>query len=96
MTKTHGNISWPLPLSAHALDVAASPIEPKPVRALFSEISAHLMCVTPTAHWLEYVDWANPVLAEPIAIRDGHVLTPDRPGSGVEWDEAAVKRYLIE
>lgn len=63
---------------------------------LFSEISAHLMCVTPTAHWLEYVDWANPVLAEPLKIRDGHVLTPDRPGSGVEWDEAAVKRYLIE
>lgn len=63
---------------------------------LFSEISAHLMCVTPTAHWLEYVDWANPVLAEPLTVRDGHVLTPDRPGSGVEWDEAAVKRYLIE
>ena len=26
---------------------------------LFPEISAHLMCVTPTAHWLEYVDWID-------------------------------------
>ncbi len=30
---------------------------------LFSEVSAHLLCVTPTAHWLEYVDWADAVLA---------------------------------
>ena len=34
MTKTHGKINWPLPLSAHAFDVAASPIDPKPVRGL--------------------------------------------------------------
>ncbi len=62
---------------------------------LFSEVSAHLMTVTPTAHWLEYVDWANPVLQQPLKIQDGHVLTSERPGSGVEWDEAAVKKYLV-
>jgi mandelate racemase len=28
---------------------------------LFSEISAHLLAVSPTRHWLEYVDWANPI-----------------------------------
>src|SRR5262249_26495778 len=26
---------------------------------LYPEVSAHLLAVTPTAHWLEYVDWAN-------------------------------------
>ncbi len=62
---------------------------------LFSEISAHLMAVTPTAHWLEYVDWANPILAQPLVVRDGYVQASDRPGSGVEWDESAVKRYLV-
>jgi mandelate racemase len=62
---------------------------------LFSEVSAHLMTVTPTAHWLEYVDWANPVLQQPLQIKDGHVLTSERPGSGVEWDETAVKKYLV-
>lgn len=60
---------------------------------LFPEVSAHLMAVTPTAHWLEYVDWAAPLLREPVAIRDGHAVVPDRPGIGIEWDEAAVARF---
>ena len=29
---------------------------------LYPELSAHLLAVTPTCHWLEYVDWAAPVL----------------------------------
>lgn len=62
---------------------------------LFPEVSAHLMCVTPTAHWLEYVDWASPVLAEPLEIRDGCALVPDRPGNGMRWNEEAVARFLV-
>jgi mandelate racemase len=63
---------------------------------LFPEISAHLLAATPTAHWLEYVDWANPILREPIRIVDGAAIVPDRPGSGLEWDADAVARYRIE
>jgi mandelate racemase len=63
---------------------------------LFPEISSHLLAATPTAHWLEYVDWANPILREPIRIVDGAAIAPDRPGSGLEWDEDAVARYRIE
>ncbi len=62
---------------------------------LFPEASAHLLAVTPTCHYLEYVDWANPILAEPLAIVGGAALIPDRPGSGVAWDEKAVKRYTM-
>jgi mandelate racemase len=62
---------------------------------LFPEASAHLLAVTPTAHWLEYVDWADPVLQEPLKLRDGCVLIPGRPGIGMQWNEKAVKRYLI-
>ncbi len=62
---------------------------------LFSEVSAHLMTVTPTGHWLEYVDWANAVLQEPLAIRNGHVLIDEQPGCGVQWDEKAVAKYLV-
>jgi len=62
---------------------------------LFSEVSAHLMTVTPTAHWLEYVDWANGVLQEPLKVKDGHVLIGEEPGSGIAWDEAAVAKYLV-
>src|SRR5262245_30632671 len=53
---------------------------------LFPEVSAHLLAVTPTCHWLEYVDWANPVLRDPLPIKDGHALAPERPGSGLAWD----------
>jgi mandelate racemase len=60
---------------------------------LYPEISAHLLAVTPTRHWLEYVDWANPVLAEPLRIVDGAAIIPDRPGNGLAWNEQAVARY---
>ncbi len=62
---------------------------------LFPEVSAHLLAVTPTAHWLEFVDWAAPVLAQPTMVRDGHVTPADRPGSGIDWDEAAVARFAV-
>jgi mandelate racemase len=62
---------------------------------LFPEASCHLLAVTPTCHWLEYVDWADPVLAEPVQIRDGNVLIPERPGLGISWNEQAVKRFAV-
>jgi mandelate racemase len=62
---------------------------------LFPEASAHLLAVTPTAHWLEYVDWADPVLEEPLSVKDGRVQIPERPGVGVTWNEDAVRRYQI-
>jgi mandelate racemase len=60
---------------------------------LYPEFCAHLMRVTETAHWLEWANFANPVIAEPFEIKEGNVLIPDRPGSGIEWDEYAVARY---
>jgi mandelate racemase len=62
---------------------------------LFPEVSAHLMTVTPTAHWLEYVDWAAPILEQPIQVRDGDAIVPDRPGNGLSWDREAVERYRL-
>jgi mandelate racemase len=62
---------------------------------LFPEASAHLLAVTPTCHWLEYVDWASPILADPLRIADGAAVIPDRPGTGVAWDEKAVKRHRM-
>ncbi len=63
---------------------------------LFPEVSAHLLAATPTRHWLEYVDWAGAIVAEPLAIHDGLALAPDRPGNGLVWDEAAVRKYRME
>jgi mandelate racemase len=60
---------------------------------LYPEFSAHLLAATPTCHWLEYVDWASPILEQPIEIRDGQAIIPSRPGAGITWDEDAVNRY---
>jgi L-alanine-DL-glutamate epimerase-like enolase superfamily enzyme len=57
---------------------------------LYPEVAGHLMRVTETAHWLEWQDWANPVLAEPFQLENGYLLIPDRPGNGIEWDEHAI------
>ena len=63
---------------------------------LFPEISAHLLAVAPTSHWLEYVDWANPILEEHLKVEDGHARPPDTPGTGISWNEEGVQRYLVE
>jgi len=62
---------------------------------LFPESSCHLLAVTPTSHWLEYVDWAVPLMQEQLKAEAGFIHIPDRPGSGVVWDEVAVERYLV-
>lgn len=62
---------------------------------LFPEVSAHLLAITPTSHWLEYVDWAAPILAEPLHIKDGTAIVPERPGSGLAWNTDAVDRYRM-
>ena len=77
--KTFGVTGW--------MDIAAQASARKlPLSChLFCDISAHLLAATPTAHWLEYADWWNPVLANPLEIRDGMAIPSDRPGSGLEW-----------
>jgi len=62
---------------------------------LWPEISAQLLCVTPTAHWLEYADWWNPVVEEPLAIENGMADVTGATGTGVAWNEAAVERFAV-
>ena len=63
---------------------------------LYPEVSGHLLRVTPTRHWLEWQDWAHPVLARPFEVRSGELYLPDVPGNGLEWDEEAVAHYAAE
>jgi len=60
---------------------------------LFAEVSAQLFPVTPTAHWLEYVDWADPVLQSPLRVDKGLAQPSLAAGTGLRWDETAVQRY---
>ena len=67
-----------IPLSGHALP----------------ELSLPLLVATPTAHWLEYADIVEAILQEPMILRDGCAILPERPGFGLEWDEKAVQAML--
>jgi mandelate racemase len=61
---------------------------------ILPEASAHVLPVTPTAHWLEVLDFAGAILAEPIRITNG-TLTARGPGLGLDWNESAVARYQV-
>ncbi len=62
---------------------------------LYAMVSAHLLRVSETADWLEWSDWAEPILANPLPVKDGYVTVPDSAGSGLEWNEDAVKRLAM-
>jgi mandelate racemase len=62
---------------------------------LFPEVSVHLLAATPTCHFLEYVDWANVLLEEPLVVANGHAQISARPGNGMTWDKKAVERYRM-
>jgi mandelate racemase len=61
---------------------------------IFVEASAHMLPVTPTADWLEYLDFAGAILEEPYLVADGMVCARG-PGLGIAWDEKAVARYAV-
>ena len=72
--------AWGVPMSTH----------------LYPEVGAHVMRVTETAHWLEWQNWADPIIQEPYAIQDGELHIPDVPGVGLEWDEDAVAASAVD
>ena len=59
---------------------------------LWPEISAQLLCATTTAHWLEYADWWNGVLEEPLRIEKGMTAIGEVKGTGVSFNESAIAR----
>jgi mandelate racemase len=61
---------------------------------ILPEASAHVLAVTPTAHWLEVLDFAGAVVANPLKIENG-TLTARGPGLGLEWNEAAIAKYQL-
>jgi mandelate racemase len=63
---------------------------------LYPEVAAHVLRVSETAHWLEWQDWADPVLQAPYPVKDGQLHIPNRPGLGIEWDEKTVQAHLAE
>jgi mandelate racemase len=62
---------------------------------LWPEISAQLLCCTSTAHWLEYADWWNPVVRNPIQVDGGMAIIDHALGTGVDWNEDMVSKFIV-
>src|SRR4051794_12207214 len=75
----------------HAGAIAAAAGLPLPSHT-FVEYS--VLAASPTGHWLEHLDHAGPIVLEPLEVVAGEARVPERPGAGIEWDEAALRRVL--
>ncbi len=62
---------------------------------LYPEVSAHLLRASESTHWLEWRDWAHPFIAEPFQVENGMVQVPNRPDSGLDWNEEQVAKLMV-
>jgi mandelate racemase len=58
-------------------------------------VRAHLLATSPTCHWLALMDWGNAILAQPIEVKDGHVVLCAYPDNGSAWNEEAAATYVV-
>jgi mandelate racemase len=89
MMKIGGVTGW-MAAAAQA-DAASLPLSSH----IFIEASSHVLPVTPTCDWLEYLDFAGAILEEPYPVTNGTVCARGS-GLGIAWDEAAVSRYVLQ
>jgi mandelate racemase len=62
---------------------------------LSPDYSAHVLAATPTRHWLEFMDWGQDLLADPLVPVKGFTTPRATPGTGVDWNEKAIARCLV-
>ena len=63
---------------------------------LSPDYSAHVLAATPTKHWLEFMDWGQDLIRDPLVPAKGFTTPPDTPGTGIEWNEKAIAACLVE
>ena len=63
------------------------------VSHLVPEIHVHLIAAIPNGLTVEYMPWTFGIFEEvPVPIK-GELAVPHKPGLGLKFDEAALKRY---
>ena len=63
---------------------------------LSPDYSAHVLAATPTRHWLEFMDWGQDLLQDPLVPVAGFTTPREAPGTGLAWNERTVARCLVE
>lgn len=62
---------------------------------LSPEVSAHLLAATPTRHWLEFMDWGQELITDPVVPRAGRARPSDKPGAGIDFIETAIEKCIV-
>src|SRR5213594_2079185 len=65
------------------------------VSHLVPEIHVHLVAAIPNGLTVEYMPWTLRLFEETPAIEKGQLVVPKKPGLGLAFDQAAVKRCQI-
>jgi L-talarate/galactarate dehydratase len=68
----------------------------KVVPHLATEILAHLIAGVSNGLTVEYYPWAMPLFREVPPVEQGMLVLSDRPGLGLELDDDALQRYVVE
>jgi L-alanine-DL-glutamate epimerase-like enolase superfamily enzyme len=65
------------------------------VSHLIPEIHVHLVAAIPNGLTVEYMPWTLGLFEETPAIESGQLVVPRKPGLGLAFDQAAIKRYQV-
>ena len=65
------------------------------VSHLIPEFHVHLVAAIPNGLTVEYMPWTLQLFEETPALQNGQLVVPSKPGLGLAFDQAALKRYQI-
>jgi len=65
------------------------------VSHLIPEFHVHLVAAIPNGLTVEYMPWTLRLFEETPALQHGQLVVPAKPGFGLAFDQAALKRYQI-
>jgi L-alanine-DL-glutamate epimerase-like enolase superfamily enzyme len=65
------------------------------VSHLIPEIHVHLVAAIPNGLTVEYMPWTLRLYEEAPALEGGRLVVPKKPGLGLAFDQAAIKRYQV-
>jgi L-talarate/galactarate dehydratase len=65
------------------------------VSHLVPEIHVHLIAAIPNGLTVEYMPWTLRLYEETPKLDAGHLVVPDKPGLGLTFDQAVLKKYQV-
>src|SRR5213594_1658820 len=65
------------------------------VSHLVPELHVHLIAAIPNGLTVEYMPWTVRLYEETPTLENGHLVVPTKPGLGLAFDQAALKRYQV-